>query len=200
MQREHLRLDVGHAARSRSDTPIIVRNAIGTETIAGCCSSASAPPVGSPSARPTKIAEVATSIPAHIPTAAPRAVSRDHQMPSRNIGQKELAASAKAQPTRIAMSTPCATSATSVGITIAPSAASRKWSRRIAPPEGTVWRTRGQTSWLKVPASETSRPLEVERKAAKAPAQVTAVRIVPPVPGQAIRGSDSTTSSVCPVM
>jgi hypothetical protein len=64
---------------------------------------------------------------------------------------------------------------------------------------GTSPRTRGQMSWLIVPASDTSNPELVDRNAANAPAQVIAVSTEPPVPGHAIRGSVSTTSSVCPV-
>jgi hypothetical protein len=61
-------------------------------------------------------------------------------------------------------------------------------------------RSRGHTSWLIVPASETSSPEEVEKNAANAPAAVSAPSSVPTVPGHAACGSVSTTLSVCPVM
>ena len=55
-------------------------------------------------------------------------------------------------------------------------------------------------SWLIVPARDTSRPEDVERKAANAPAAVSAPSTVPTVPGQAALGSVSTTVSVAPVV
>ena len=90
----------------RSEMTIMVKKATGTVTIAGCASSAPATPPGSPRASPARIPEVARSAPATIPQAAAVAVSRVHQIPSRNSGQNVLAARAKAQPTSTAMSTP----------------------------------------------------------------------------------------------
>ena len=180
---------------SQRETAIMTTNATGTETIAGCWRSARPPRVGSPNARPAKIAEVAISIPAHIPAAAPRAVSRDHQIPSRNIGQKVLAARANAQPTRIDMSTCCATRASSAGITIAATAAIRKC-RRLAAPPGAVRCRRGQTSWLNVPANrdqQAARGREERRERAGA-GDRRQHRADRARPGN--RGSTSTTSSV----
>ena len=97
------------------------------------------------------------------------------------------------------MSIERASSASSPGATIAPTAATRNRSRRPLIPAGRAPGRRGQMSWLIVPASETSRPLEVDRNAANAPAAVSAPRIVPAAPGQATSGRRSTMVSVWPV-
>ena len=110
--------------------------------------------------------------PATIPAAAPRAVSRVHQIPSRNSGQNVLAASANAQPTRIEMSTDSRDQREQRGQQRS-RRARRAGSGAGGSPRssGARARSRGQTSWLIVPASETSRPEEVDRKAANAPAR-----------------------------
>ena len=54
------------------------------------------------------------------------------------------------------------------------------------------------TSWLTTPARETTRPDDVARKAAKAPATMSAVSSSPAGPGNTREGSVSTTVSATP--
>jgi hypothetical protein len=79
-----------------------------------------------------KIATLATSPPEIIPDTAPRTVRPDHQMPSSSIGQKVLAARAKAQPTRTLMSRSRASRAISAGMSIPTAAALRNATIRWA--------------------------------------------------------------------
>jgi Na+(H+)/acetate symporter ActP len=115
--------------RPASETAIIVAKAIGTEKTAGWASTVSLASLPATSA--ATIAPVALSAPATMPIAVARAVSRVHQMPSRSIGQKVLAASAKAQLTSTEMSSSRVSSASPAGRAIAATAASRdSWSGR----------------------------------------------------------------------
>ena len=73
------------ARLERSETPIIATNAIGTETTAGCCSSAPAPPVGSPQRQPGEDHRGRDEHPPRPSRPRRRGRSdRDHQIPSRN--------------------------------------------------------------------------------------------------------------------
>ena len=76
------------------------------------------------------------------------------------------------------MSIPCAKKATMIGVTMPRAAAMRNRRRRIALVVALSRARRGQTSWEIVPEIDTSRPEEVERNAAKAPAAVTAAEHV----------------------
>lgn len=181
----------GALAALARDTAHIVRNASGTEMTAGC-SSSSPPPVS----RLVKIAPLDTTVPTANPAAAPRAVSPVHQIPSSSKGQNVDAASANAHPTSSEMSISRATSASSIGGSIASAAAARK--RRVREPPASR-RRRGQMSYDRVPPSDTSKPEAVDMNAANALAATIAARISPPSPGQATSGNRRTTSSVVPV-
>ena len=167
---------------SRDETTMAAK-AAGTETSAGCASSAPKAPPGFPTTRSAAIAAVAITDPASIPTAAPRAVRPLHQMPSTSSGQNVLAANANAQPT----STPISmwrTGATTRRNDDGPER--RTVEAAPASPGGRVGSPQvGQTSYEIVPASETRRPDDVERKAAKAPAAVIPLSSSPPSPGHA---------------
>ena len=192
VQREQLRVRRPPRVRSSSDTAAIVANASGTLSTAGWVSRASSVPLRRLDHRPAKIAAVAAVAPTTSPQAAPRAVSRSHQIPSSSSGQNVEAASANAQPTSTEMSSPRATSASSAGTTIAPSAAARKRRRRAAASRATL----RPKSCVTVPASDTSSPDAVDMNAANAPAATSAPSSSPPSPGHAASGSRSTTVSV----
>ena len=119
-----------------SEPTIIAANASGTETIAGWVRIESSGPVRAwaPTITPAVIAPIATAPPATMPSAAPRAVSRGHQMPSTNSGQNVLAARAKAQPTRMLMSTLRTASATTAGTAMPTAATIRNRRRRTVRP------------------------------------------------------------------
>ena len=105
-----------------------------------------------------------SSPPTASPLAAPNAVSPRHQMPSTSSGHNVEAATANANPTlRDNSSPPAVVSANGIGISPPTTAASRK--SRTRP---------GSTSVASAPAKLTSRPDEVARNAAIAPAATRA--------------------------
>ena len=123
------------------------------------------------------------------PANAPMRVSRRHQMPSTSKGQNVDAAIANAHPTRTliakgAMTRPAAVATVPMTIDALRNART--------PPRS--------KSCESAPAALINRPDDVDRKAAKAPAAVNAVRTAPDVPPTSMRGKTKTTESVCPVV
>jgi hypothetical protein len=173
-----------------SDAMIITANASGTVQIAGWPSStASHPPTSPPpfTAAPSIDATMAARQdppPISMPIAAPVLVSRRHQIPSTISGQNDDAAMAKAHPTSRASENRSISSAAVVATAPAISAHHRK---EVTPPF--------MKSCDSAPATLTSRPDEVDRKAAKAPAATRAASISPGSPGSSNDGNARTTLS-----
>src|SRR5580700_3328823 len=116
-----------------------------------------------------------------MPAAAPTLVSRCHQMPSTISGQNDEAAMANAQPTSRASEKRSISSAAVVATRPATIAHQRN---EVTPP--------CMKSCDNAPATLTSRPDEVDRKAANAPAATSAASSSPGRPGSSSEGSAST--------
>ena len=127
--------------------------------------------------------------PRNSPAAAPAAVSPRHQMPSTSRGHRVDAATAKTSPTVRERSSETTPIDRANGTAPARIAATRK-SRTL--PE--------RTSVLSTPAMLTSRPDEVDRKAAMAPAATSAASSWPGIPDSTEPGSSSTAASDAPVI
>src|SRR5690348_13497808 len=158
--------------RPRSDTTTITANASGTVHSAGWPSRLAARPSGAPRNRSTPIAPTDASRPTTTPATAPAAVSRGHQMPSTSKGQNVAAATAKPAVTSTPTSMLTAGSA-SATITTAPASGASRSRRRPAP---------GSRSCATALESASSRPSEVARNAANAPAESIAVTATPTGP------------------
>ena len=146
-----------------SDVTIITVNASGTVQTAGCPRSAAPQPrVAAPSIVAT-MAQQHAPPPTRTPAVAPIQVSRRHQMPSTISGQNEDAAMANAHPT----SSPRENRLTGRAATVAIVPAMTAQSRNVPTPPR-------MTSCDSAPATLTSRPEEVDKNAAKAPAATSA--------------------------
>src|SRR5215831_10704434 len=115
------------------------------------------------------------------PAVGGRAEHRRHEMPRTISGQNDDAAMAKAQPTSRPSGKRLTGRATSVAIVPAMMAQSRN-----------VPTFPRMTSCDSAPATLTSRPEEVDRKAAKAPAATSAPSSSPGRPGMSREGSPKT--------
>ncbi len=183
----------GTVRRVASETPIITAKAVGTVQAAGWASRAASNPWLVPRTIVQVTAADARPPPTSRPARAPARVSPRHQIPSASNGKKVEAASAKASPTVSARLVRRAIRDSAAGIPTAITAPSRK-PRTLA-----LSRPRSR-SWLSTPATETVSPLDVERKAAKAPAVSSAEIASPSVPGSIRSGRRRTTASVRPVI
>ena len=103
------------------------------------------------------------------------------------MGERQDAAKTNTAPTLDPSPAGAVTSAMTSGTAVHRSAETRK--ERTVPPN---------TSWLTTPASATTRPAEVARNAANAPATMRAVSSSPTSPGKIREGSTSTTVSAAP--
>src|SRR5436190_2450262 len=180
----------GTRPRVASDTVTMTRNASGTVQAAGSFTRIAAQPDSAVPEIVTSTAATAAPPPATNPATAPVAVNPRHHRPSTSSGQKVDAATANARPTTIDTSSAPTRPASTIGTSPATIAENRK--SRTEP--------RPSTSVDSTPATLVSRPDELDRKAANAPAATSAPSswaAVPP-PSAAV-GSTSTTASVAPV-
>src|ERR1700733_10818844 len=160
-----------------NETTIITPKASGTVQIAGWPRSTAFHPLD---AAPSIVATMAARQdppPMAMPAVAPILVSRRHHIPSTISGQNDDAAMAKAQPTRRANEKRLISSAAMVAI--APALMAHQ--RNVVPP-------RFMKSGDSAPATLTSRPDEVDRKAANAPAATSAASSSPGSPGSSSAG------------
>src|SRR5258706_7251371 len=148
-------------------------NASGTVQTAGCPSSGAPEPCAAAPSIITTIAQQQAPPPTTTPAVAPIQVRRRHQMPSTIRGQNDDAAMANAQPT----SRPREKRLTGSAATVATAPASTAHSRNGPTPPR-------MTSCDSAPATLTSSPEEVDRKAANAPAATSAARSSPGRPSE----------------
>ena len=165
------------------ETAIIVANARGTVTSAGCASSARRPARRGVRRRSQRHGGPARRRRRTIPAIGPGAVRPRHQMPSSSRGRSrrghregELDRSLTGRPRR-----------TSQQRQRAPAV-------RVPPTGSRSFRTE-QRSWPRTPPTETTRPDDVERNAANAPAPSSAPS-TDRVPPSSCPGSSRTTASV----
>ena len=118
---------------------------------------------------------------------APIQVKRRHQIPRSRSGQNVEAAMAKAHPTSTLME--MLRTARPRAVMTMPMAMAEMRNARTPPP---------MMSCESAPDMLMSRPDEVERKAAKAPAATSAPSTTPRLPAAMMRGRTSTTESVWP--
>src|SRR5215469_1895834 len=127
--------------------------------------------------------------PTSTPAMAPFHVRFRHQMPRTSSGQKDDAAIANAHPTSMLTEKFSTSSAASTATVPAASAHQRN---DLTPPLS--------TSCESAPATLTSRPEDVDRNAANAPAATSAASTVPVGPRTRSVGRARTIPSVLPVM
>src|SRR6478735_247232 len=179
--------------RVASDTSTIVAKANGTLTAAGWVrTTPNQPPVAMPNVVVTT-APIERAPPTTRPEIAPREVSPRHQIPRRSIGQNVDAATANVSSTAWATGTPAETTVS----TSAPATTATVVRRNVRMP----WRCpapQRTRSWLTTPATDTTRPVDVERNAANAPAARTAVSPSATGPSKSRLGSSRTTESARP--
>jgi len=170
-----------------NDTTIITANASGTVQIAGWPRSTAPQPLAAAPSIVAMIADRHDPPPITMPAVAPTRVSRRHHIPSTINGQNDDAAMAKAHPTRRASEKRPTSSAAMVATTPALIAHQRN---ALTP--------RFRKSCDSAPATLTSRPDEVDRNAAKAPAATSAASSSPGSPGSSSDGRARTMLSESP--
>src|SRR5690606_11776263 len=122
--------------------------------------------------------------PVAMPATAPRAVSPRHQMPSSSAGHRVDAVKANTRPTEPASPADSVTAAIASGTITESAAAMRK--PRTEP---------ANSSCDTTPASDTTRPDDVDRNAPNAPAITSAVSASAQGDGSTARGSSSSSAS-----
>src|SRR5690606_21701879 len=162
-------------------------NASGTDQGAGWMSRIDTQPGTGGSAIPRAKPPQEVSSPTVTPAIAPPAVSRDHQMPSTSRGQNVEAATVNPQVTSVLASKDTAGSANRSTTIAAPTTVIRSCR---SPP--------GTRSWEMAPATTSSRPSDVARNAANAPAVSRPVNTPPSGPGSTCAGRATTALSVAP--